>query len=250
MAKKQGKKPSAESIHCPSCGEPADSDDRFCRKCGTALSADAKTNGGLGGLTGLRAFGLAIIVLAIFYIALQYGKGSDSSSNSVPTQRIGFGDVGSGPAQGSATESMTPREAADALFDRAMYAHETGDAVTAQQFVPMAIQAYEDLPTLDTDARYHVALLELANNQPEAALEQAEIILAEVPNHLLALTASARAYEQLGRTDLAVDRYQRFLENYTPDVATSRPEYIAHTNALASQITAARAFVAEHAAAQ
>ena len=250
MNKKQAKKPAAKPIPCPSCGAPGEADDRFCSKCGAALSADAKANGGLRGLTGLRAFGLAVIVLAIFYAALNYGKGGGSSSDSAPTERIGFGDIGSGTTTGGATQSMTPLQAADALFDQAMFAHETGDAGTAQQFVPMAIQAYEDLPNLDPDARYHMALLRLAGNQPEAALEQTEIILAEVPNHLLGLTATARAYDQMGRQDLAVEYYQKFLDNHTPDVATSRQEYIAHANALAARLTAARAYVAEHGGAQ
>ena len=249
MNKKQAKKPAAKPIRCPSCGAPGKADDRFCSKCGAALSADAKTNGGLRGLTGLRAFGLAVIALAIFYAALNYGKGG-SSSDSVPTQRIGIGDAGSGTAAGAATQIMTPLQAADALFDRAMFAHETGDAASAQQLVPMAIQAYEDLPNLDTDARYHLALLRLAGNQPEAALEQTEIILTAVPNHLLGLTATARAYEQMGRQDLAVEYFQRFLDSHTPDVATSRQEYIAHANALAARLTAARAYVAEHGGAQ
>jgi tetratricopeptide (TPR) repeat protein len=246
MNKKQAKKPATKPIPCPSCGAPSQADDRFCSKCGTALSPDAKANGGLRGLIGLRALGLAIIVLAVSYAALNYGKGGDSSSNSVPTQRIGFGDIGSGTAPAAATESMTPRQAADALFDRAMYAHETGDAATALQFVPMAIQAYEGLPILDPDARYHLALLQLAGNQPEAALEETEILLTDVPNHLLGLSATARAYEQMGREDMAVEYYQRFLDNHTPDVATSRQEYIAHANALAARLTAARAYLAEH----
>ncbi|KPK59570.1 MAG: hypothetical protein AMS21_09870 [Gemmatimonas sp. SG8_38_2] len=250
MTKKPAKKPAAKPAYCPSCGTAAQADDRFCRKCGAALSADAKANGGLRGLTGLRAFGLAVIALAVFYAVLQYGKGSDSTSDSVPTQRIGFGEIGSGAAPGAATESMTPRQAADALFDQAMFAHETGDAATAQQFVPMAIQAYTDLPSLDADARYHLALLSLAGNQPEAALEQTEILLAEVPNHLLGLTATARAYEQMGRPDMAVEYYQRFLDNHTPEVATSRQEYIAHANALAARLTEARAYVEAHGGAQ
>ncbi len=246
MNKKTARKPAAKPTHCPACGVPVEVDDRFCRKCGAALSGDAKSNGGLRGLTGLRAFGLAIIILAIFYIALNYGGGGDSNSNSIPTQRIDIGDVGAGATTGGATQSMTARQAADALFDRAMFAHETGDSAAARQFVPMAIQAYEGLSNLDPDARYHLALLKLAANQPEAALQQTEIILTEVPDHLLGLTATARAYEQLGRPDLAVEYYQRFIDVHTPTVATSRPEYIAHANALAARLTAARAYVAQH----
>lgn len=243
MSKKTKKTPKDQS-YCPNCGEKSESGDRFCRKCGAALSPDAKVNGGMRGLTGLRAFGIAVIALAIFYAILNYGGGGSSGTDAVPSERINITDVGA--PSGGISRAVTPRDNADALFDQAMFAYETGDSAAAQQFIPMAIAAYQGLAGLDPDAHYHLALMYLASNRPEDALAETEIILTAVPDHLLGLSATARAYDLMGRADLASEYYQRFLDTHTPDVATSRPEYISHANALAARLGMARTYVAEH----
>jgi tetratricopeptide (TPR) repeat protein len=229
MAKKQTKPIDRSSRRCPSCGRDYDPTDRFCRQCGVSLTAGEKTNGGLRGLVGLRSFGLALIALGLLYAVIHYGGGA--ASEDVPAERISISDIGSGAPAATAD----PRAMADQLFNEALTAHETGDSARAHQFIPMALAAYAELAELDLDARYHVALLNLAAGQAGAALAQSDTMLAQVPEHLLALLAGARAYEQLGQSDQAAAYYERFLEAHTPEAAASRQEYLDHGRVLASR---------------
>jgi tetratricopeptide (TPR) repeat protein len=241
MNKRQSR-PSEPDRYCPACGAARDPADRFCRKCGTPFGADAKPNGKMRGLTGLRAFGLAIIALAIVYAFLVFGRG-DTGSPLTP-QPIPIGAVGD-PAGTASTQPLTPRASADQLFNQAMSAHENADMAGAQRFIPMAITAYQQLSTIDLDARYHLALLALAAGRPQDALAQADTMMAEVPNHLLALSISARAHEALGDEDQAAQFWQRFLDAYTPDVAASRPEYMDHARALPERRDRAESYLRE-----
>ncbi|UCC71128.1 MAG: zinc-ribbon domain-containing protein [Gemmatimonadota bacterium] len=229
MSKKREIK-SGEQRYCPACGARRDTDDRFCRKCGAPLTGEAKPNGKMRGLTGLRAFGLAVLALAIVYAFLLYGNRVSDSQPS--PQSIPISAVGGQPAAQPAAQPLTARAAADQLFNQAMTAHETGDLASAQRFIPMAISAYQGLASLDLDARYHLALLGLAAGRPQDALAQADTMFGEVPEHLLALSVSARAYETLGNEAAAAQFWQRFLTAYTPDIAASRPEYMDHARAL------------------
>ncbi|MGD8867808.1 MAG: hypothetical protein PVI01_09260 [Gemmatimonadales bacterium] len=179
-------------------------------------------------MVGLRGLGIAIVALGVLYAVIHYSGGS--TGRSVPTQRISISEIGS---ETPAT-TTDPRAIADQLFNEALAAHETGDSVRAQQFVPMALSAYADLGDLDLDARYHVALLNLAADRAGAAVAQSDTMLARVPDHLLALLVGARAYDKLGQPDRAADYYERFLQAHTPDTATSRQEYLDHARVLAT----------------
>jgi tetratricopeptide (TPR) repeat protein len=138
---------------------------------------------------------------------------------------------------------MTPREAADAIFNQAMTAYESGDSATAVRFIPMALTAYRGLSDLDLDARYHMALLSLAADLPEEVIAQADTMMAEVPEHLLALSAAARAYERLGEAARAAEFYRRYLDAYTPAAAASRPEYMDHRSLLPALQDRARLYL-------
>ncbi len=171
--------------------------------------------------------------------------GGRSGDAPVPAQRIQIGEVGA-PGIGAGAPPATPLQTADQLFNDAMAAYETGDSATARQFIPMALMAYQRLDTLSLDSRYHVALLSLAAGRPQDALAQTDTMLAQVPNHLLALSSAAQAYEVLGRTGRAIELYRRFLDAYTPDVAASRSEYIDHGRALPGKRDEAREFLRKH----
>ena len=241
MNKKQSK-PGGPNRYCHACGATRDAGDRFCRKCGTPFAADAKPNGKQRGLTGLRAFGLAVIALAVVYAFLLYGRSDNGDGQQA--QSIPIGAVGS-TAGAPATQPLTPRAAADQLFNQAMSAYESGDLANAQRFIPQAVTAYQQLSSLDPDARYHLALLGLASGRPQDALAQADTMLAQVPEHLLALAVAARAYEALGDEERAAQFYQRFLDAYTPDVAASRPEYMDHAQALPERRDRAEEYLRE-----
>jgi tetratricopeptide (TPR) repeat protein len=123
---------------------------------------------------------------------------------------------------------MTPREAADRLFNRVMTAASQGDTTQAQTFLPMAIAAYARVDSIDADGRFHLAQLQRLNGDPAAELAQADSILEVDPNHLFGLYSAAEAYEAIGRTDEARARYRAFLDHLDAERARGLPEYADH----------------------
>ena len=85
---------------------------------------------------------------------------------------------------------MTPREAADRLYDRIMRAASAGDSAEALAFLPMALDAYNLVVPLDADGHYHVSLLHALGGDYHMAREVADRALADVPSHLLLLGAA------------------------------------------------------------
>lgn len=128
--------------------------------------------------------------------------------------------------------AMTPRERADRLFNRVMQSVSAGDSAQARAFLPMALAAYEQVPDLDLDGRYHDAVLHLVDGDPAAARAQADSILAAEPSHLFGLFTAAQAEEALGREAAARQLYQRFLNNYESESARNLPEYRDHAQVL------------------
>jgi hypothetical protein len=138
---------------------------------------------------------------------------------------------------------MTPREAADRLFDRVMRTISSGDTAGALGFQPMAVQAYIRAEPLDLDGLFHKALLELLAD-PAAALATARQILEEEPNHLLGLGVAARAALSVGDEEAATGYYERLLGAFEEESGRSLPEYEAHQNLLPDYRAEARDFLA------
>ena len=123
---------------------------------------------------------------------------------------------------------MTPREAADRLFNRVMMADEQGNAAEVDQFAPMAVSAYEMLESLDTDALFHVGLVQAAAGHIEEAKSYNERLKAIVPNHLLAAFLDHRIAEVEGNTSVAAGAVKRFHDHYDDEISIGRPEYEHH----------------------
>lgn len=140
--------------------------------------------------------------------------------------------------------SMSPREAADRLFDRVMRTVSTGDSAQARMFLPMALDAYRMAGDLDADARYHLGVLHLLNGDPAAARAEADAVLSTDPSHLFGLFVAAQAEQDLGNPDAARTLYRRFQEVYPTEVERSLPEYQAHMQALPGMRAEAQAFIA------
>lgn len=122
----------------------------------------------------------------------------------------------------------SPRQAADALFNEAMMAHEQNDQATLSSVLPAAMAAYRALGELDDDGAYHLALLELAGGKlPEARATCAKV-LAKNPNHLLALGVSLRVAAQAKDAEAARELGQRLLKAYDGEVTRPLPEYQDH----------------------
>jgi hypothetical protein len=131
---------------------------------------------------------------------------------------------------------MSPEERATRLFNRVMMLAEAGKTDSVQFFLPMALGAYAQLPSLDADARYHVGLLQLAGGDASAALAQADTIRQSIPAHLFIYLLRAHAYNQMGNVQEERRAYADFLRNEAAELARKRPEYgqDAHLDALTS----------------
>jgi len=127
---------------------------------------------------------------------------------------------------------MSPEERATRLFDRVMVLAQAGKDDSVQFFLPMAIGAYDQLPALDSDSRYHVGLLHLAGGDAAGALAQADTIQKAVPTHLFAYVLRAHAFQQQGNRQAERRAYADFLKHDAAETARNRPEYSDHENAL------------------
>ncbi len=143
------------------------------------------------------------------------------------------GPGGANPAAGMSSvdlTTMTPREAADRLFNRVMGAAENGDTLTVQSFLPMSISAYEQAKPLDTDGMYHLSILQRLGGDAAGALATAEEVLADNPDHLLNLAAAAQAARELGDDAKARQYYQHMLDVWETQMASGNDDYAQHTN--------------------
>jgi len=138
--------------------------------------------------------------------------------------------------------SMSPRQAADRLFDRVMREDESGSEAQAQQFATMAIQAYGMLPPaeIDADAHFHLALLNLVLGDADAADREADVMLALDRQHLLALAIKARVAEARGDSEAQTAAYGMFLDALPAGLTSGRVEYEMHDNMLEAEAVRAR----------
>jgi hypothetical protein len=144
------------------------------------------------------------------------------------------GAIPPGAAGGMQAAPLTGslREQADRLFNRIMEARSAGDDQQAEFFLPMALMAYRDVPDLDDDGLYHLALLEATGGEPAAGRATAERILAHSPDHLLALAVAAEAAESLGDGAAAAAYSRRFLDAWERERGRDLQEYLDHSRIL------------------
>ncbi len=260
---------------CNQCGAKADKGARFCNQCGAPLGAGgvvagasapvaradaprpgsavatqqrrasvgaqaAPAGGGASGnlpwwIAGVSMFGL-ILVVGINMVR----PGAPAAPAS------GAPGDGTNPAGGQSSldlSSISPREAADRLFNRVMTTISQGDTAGALAFQPMAVQAYGLVADLDLDGLVHRALLELLVS-PEAAMASAQQVLAVEPDHVLGLGIAADAAVRMGDDARAEELYRHVLRVYDAQAARSLVEYDSHRTVMADVRASAEAFLA------
>jgi hypothetical protein len=128
--------------------------------------------------------------------------------------------------------AMSPRERFDRLYNRVMQASESGDEATVSQFLPMATMAFQQLDSVDADARYHLAMMQMHTGQAAAAASQADSIVLEHPGHLFGYMIRGTV-ARWQKDDAARSRAEHdFIAQYDTEIASKRPEYTEHGRAL------------------
>lgn len=204
---------------CHACGAQLSANARFCHKCGAAQAAAAAH------VTGIKAglpWGLAGAALGALVTVLALRVNTGGGPTPPPPRATVMPDI----------SQMSPEDRATRLFDRVMILAQAGKDDSVRFFLPMALAAYDMMPALDADARYHVGLLRLAGGDAAAALAQADTIQRSVATHLFVYLLRAHAYQQQGNGQSEARAYAEYLRHETTERARSRPEYSDHQNAL------------------
>lgn len=249
--------------HCSSCGAELAPEAYYCTECGEPVQERPEKE--LGDYLPWILSGLALVAFAVGITLLVQEEASPRTGDAPPTGGViesggpedagGAGGVapdrgggmsgasGAGAPGGDAggmpsaqeLSQMSPRQAADRLFNRTMRLRSSGDeAGRAPFFARMGVRAYRRIPDseVDADVRFHIGLLQLVQEAPDAAAAEADTILSEHPAHLLGLLLAARAAEARGAEEEA-RRWRDSLEAAGSRTSLdARPEYRAHESLL------------------
>jgi hypothetical protein len=238
------------SVQCGECAAELKPGAKFCNQCGApadtaarpaASTASAERGGGAP--IAWVVTGVAVVALLAAVLVPRFRSDAPTAANATFAPAGGMAANPAAGPQGIDLSSMTPREAADRLFDRVMRIASQGDTASALSFVPMALNAYEVVADMDADAHYHVATLHLLNGDAEQARSASDRILADDPNHLFGLYTAAQSEQMRGNEAGARDLYRRFLEQYPTEVTRDLPEYTAHAPAIPEMRAEAQAAV-------
>ncbi|HSH46158.1 MAG TPA: hypothetical protein VK966_09895 [Longimicrobiales bacterium] len=209
---------------------------------------------GAGKLTQLAWYAGAAavgIVLALVFLLPGDGDRSSASPSGVTPAPGAMAGQGGGPGVGAPGSggpgplSGDMRTNADRLFNRVMTAAQQENRAEVEQFMPMAIQAYQMVEDLDVDGTYHLALLQMAAGRFQEAQATAAGILEAEPNHLLALGVSAEAAAAAGDSAAATDLYTRLMDGYAEEAERPLQEYQEHPQMLPRYRRAAETYLAD-----
>jgi len=207
-----------KGARCPKCSAQLPSGSRFCNNCGHALG-DARQARSYTPLVITAAAAVVLMVVAMVTVGPFGPKPPAPRSNAAATQV---------DPSVSSFAAGTPRGEADRYFDQAMRAYEGGDSAQASFTGGMALGAYAQLPEQDADSRFHIGLLYQITRNYDAILAQADSLELLHPNHLFAFLLRHRVYSAKGDSQSVAEVYRRFLQAYDTEIATGRPEYLAH----------------------
>lgn len=128
--------------------------------------------------------------------------------------------------------NLTPRERFDRLYNRIMKSAESGDQTAVTQFTPMALMAYQQLDSVDADARFHAALLMLHTGDIAGAKALGDTVLLRQPGHLFGYIILGTA-ARWAKDDAELKRqYTGFLKHYDAEMKLDRAEYRDHGRSL------------------
>jgi hypothetical protein len=211
-----------ETAACAGCGAAVAGSVRFCSSCGRSLARAG------GRSRGERApwlvAGAALAGLLAVLLVLLSRDAEPAASAAATAVRAPAEEAGAPPD----ISNLSPRERFDRLYARVMRAEQSGDDATVARFTPMALLVFAQLDTLDADARYHAALLQVHGGDVAGAAAQADTILRQNPGHLFGYVIRG-TLARWTRDDRAMaEAYAGFLAHVDAELAAGRPEYEEH----------------------
>ncbi len=231
------------SAECPTCGSPASGNfcsgcgaslstractacrvelspqARFCHRCGTPVGKSSETPS-----SDRRAWVIAGVLCVVLVGGIAYQVSSSAPEPVAPD----MANAGNPVERAPDISSMSPRERFDRLFNRIMQAAERGESDQVAQFTPMALGAYQQLDTVDVDARYHAAVIHLQAGNLAQAQALADTILADVPGHLFGYVIRGTAAHIEGNPEVERRAQRQFLARFAAESAARRVEYLEH----------------------
>ncbi len=221
------------------CGRALAPGAQFCRECGAAAGAAAGTSHAAPAVRGSRtgwiaAAGIGVALLGVVIAFLARNERQAATPAGPMAAPLAADGGGAGDASGTPPDisNMSPKERYDRLYNRVMRAAESGDQATVAQFTPMTIMAYQQLDTIDADARFHMAMLLLHTNQVPGAQAEADSILKFSPGHLFGYMIRG-AVARWNKDAEGLRKAQAdFLVRYDTEMAAKRPEYAEHERAV------------------
>ena len=220
---------------CSQCGRQLPAGAQFCRDCGTPAGRRAPTPAATdrGSRTGwIAAAGLGVALLGVAIAFLVQGERRAPATGPMAAS-LGGGAAAASP-EGTPPDisNMTPKERYDRLYNKVMRAAESGDQATIAQFTPMTMMAYQQLDSIDADARFHMAMLLLHTGKAPGAKAEADSILKFSPGHLFGYMIRG-AVARWDKDAAALKKAQTdFLASYDTEMKAKRPEYGEHERAV------------------
>ena len=145
------------------------------------------------------------------------------------------------PGRAPDISNLTPEEQADRLFNRVMTLFEQSDTARVQFLAPMAVEAYQRLPKLTLDQRYHLGRIGAVTGVQQLASAEADTILRQRPTHLLGLVLAAQGARMRGDEPTARGYDRRLLAALATEEKAALPEYQQHANDITRAVESARA---------
>lgn len=219
----------ASPVKCTGCG--ARGEGVYCQQCGTALSRPGGDR---------RVWVVASLLATAAAAAVFLGMFRRPRPLSAPTAAALAAASGI-PGLVDLT-GLSPREQFGRLFERMMRAGAEGDSVTVANLAPLATAAYARLDSVDTDTRFHAALIAIQTGNLEGAHALADTLEARDPGHLFGpvlLGALARLEHDSVAYRRALDAFRQRAGREL--ARADRPEYREHRDLLNSVQQAAEA---------
>lgn len=233
---------------CADCGATLSAGAKFCHRCGTPVGVAAARVPAERGLASALPWAVAAIAL-LALVALVAGQRIARARQ--PTQAAIAGDVtdrspaaggdqSRAPVPAPDISSLSPEQRAERLFNRIMTSFEAGDTSRVQFFAPMAVQAYQQLPRMTIDDRYHLGRIGAVTGVSALAAAQADTILRQQPTHLLGLVLAAQAARMRGDEVSARAFDKRLLAAQATELKKQIPEYAQHANDISRAVDGAK----------